>query len=46
MGDTVRALGPNPLRVPKEAIANLGSDEDGSNVASPEDAVLKELGLL
>ena len=46
MGDTVRALGPNPLRVPKEAIANLGSGEDGSNVVSPEDAVLKELGLL
>ena len=46
MDHTVRALGPNPIRVPAEMISVVNSDGDGSQEVSPEDAFLAEIGLL
>jgi hypothetical protein len=46
MGDSIRALGPNPLRTPQEVRPMLSKDDDGTAQVSPEDAVLAELGLL
>jgi len=46
LADTIRSLGPNPLRVPPDAEPATGEDGDASAQTSPEDALLAELGLL
>ena len=46
LADTVRALGPNPLRVPRDADPATGADGGVSGQPSPEDALLAELELL
>ena len=46
LADAVRTLGPNPLRVAREADPTAGEDRDASSEVAPEDALLAELGLI
>ena len=46
LADAVRTLGPNPLRVAREADPAAGEDRDASSEVAPEDALLAELGLI
>jgi coenzyme F420-reducing hydrogenase delta subunit/Pyruvate/2-oxoacid:ferredoxin oxidoreductase delta subunit/ferredoxin len=46
MGDTIRVLGPNPLRIPQDVGLKTSSGDEEPALVSPEDAVLAELGLL
>ena len=46
LAEAVRARGPNPLRVPRDADKVAGTDGDESARPAPEDALLAELGLI
>ncbi|MCH2327699.1 MAG: hydrogenase iron-sulfur subunit, partial [Rhodospirillales bacterium] len=46
LADAVRTLGPNPLRVAREADPAAGEDRVASSEVAPEDALLAELGLI
>jgi hypothetical protein len=46
LAEAVRARGPNPLRVPRDADKVAGTDGDEPARPAPEDALLAELGLI